>query len=172
MRRISANLIYTLEQPEPIKNGIIEITDTGIITSVMSNDQNTEFSSTEFFNGVIIPAIISASINNVTSPRFTGIFNNQIWIASDFTRLEELTQKENERKNYSLWQNFVFLSLFLTETNFTRKLKWITRNKAEILGLFPQTGTIATGEKARLQLIYPFDFKQRNVLINSRLKII
>lgn len=59
MRRYSANYVYTVCQP-PIKNGIVEVDETGVVLNVINPGKEFhEIHSTEFYNGVIVPGFIN-----------------------------------------------------------------------------------------------------------------
>lgn len=60
MRRFSANYIFPVVG-RPLKNGVVEVDDNGLITRLLENGtDSTEFSNTQFFNGVIIPGFVNA----------------------------------------------------------------------------------------------------------------
>lgn len=79
MRKISANYIFPVTQ-KPIKNGIIEIDDSGKILSI-SQAQPCEQSGVEFYNGVIVPGFVNAHCHLELSqfkgkvPQKTGLPN-------------------------------------------------------------------------------------------------
>lgn len=59
MRRISANYIYTLNT-SPLKNGIVEIDETGKILNIIDNKGKLQESrKLEFYNGIITPGFIN-----------------------------------------------------------------------------------------------------------------
>ena len=59
MRRLSANYIYRVGS-FPLKNGIIEIDDTGrVINIIDTRGELKESRSLEFYNGVIVPGFIN-----------------------------------------------------------------------------------------------------------------
>ncbi len=59
MRRISANYIFPVSSP-PLKNGIIEIDDQGVIQNVIdTKGELSESRNLEFYNGVIIPGLVN-----------------------------------------------------------------------------------------------------------------
>ncbi len=60
MRRYSANYIFPISHP-PIKNGIIEVDDNGVILRIINPGiEFKEIHSTEFHNGVIVPGFVNA----------------------------------------------------------------------------------------------------------------
>lgn len=60
MRRLSANYICTINQP-PLKNGIIEVSQEGVIKKVIdTGGELKESRNLEFFNGVITPGFINS----------------------------------------------------------------------------------------------------------------
>jgi cytosine/adenosine deaminase-related metal-dependent hydrolase len=60
MRRFSANYIYT-NTGDPIRNGVVEVDDNGVIVDIINPLGNEkEYSSTEFHNGVIVPGFVNA----------------------------------------------------------------------------------------------------------------
>ena len=60
MRRLSANYIYTINQP-PLKNGIIEVNQEGAVRKVIdTGGKLKESRNLEFFNGVITPGFINS----------------------------------------------------------------------------------------------------------------
>ena len=59
-RRISANYVFTVKHEEPLKNGIVELDENGIILRVLDNPSNLELASTEFYNGVLVPGFVNA----------------------------------------------------------------------------------------------------------------
>jgi cytosine/adenosine deaminase-related metal-dependent hydrolase len=60
MRKLSANYIYT-NKNLPLKNGIIEVDESGIITNVIdTNGDLKETANIEFYNGVIVPGFINS----------------------------------------------------------------------------------------------------------------
>jgi len=60
MRRISANYIFPVSQ-SPLKNGIIEVDDSGVVLDIINTQgQLTETRNLEFYNGVIVPGFINA----------------------------------------------------------------------------------------------------------------
>ncbi len=60
MRRLSANYIYPINQP-PLKNGIIEIDQEGVIKKIIdTRGELRESRNLEFFNGVITPGFINS----------------------------------------------------------------------------------------------------------------
>ncbi|MFO8234426.1 MAG: hypothetical protein R6U04_03330 [Bacteroidales bacterium] len=59
MRWIAANYLIPVTST-PIKNGILEIDDNGIISKIIDpGDQLREMSRVEFYNGVLIPGFIN-----------------------------------------------------------------------------------------------------------------
>lgn len=60
MRRYSANYVFPISQP-PIKNGIVEVDDNGVILQVINpGSVFKEIHSTEFHSGVIVPGFVNA----------------------------------------------------------------------------------------------------------------
>lgn len=60
MRKIAANYIYTVSGQE-LKNGIVEIDETGKILNVIDTKGNLkEISNLEFYNGIIVPGFVNA----------------------------------------------------------------------------------------------------------------
>ena len=59
-RRISANYVFTVKHEEPLKNGIVELDENGVILRVLDNPSNLELASTEFYNGVLVPGFVNA----------------------------------------------------------------------------------------------------------------
>jgi aminodeoxyfutalosine deaminase len=60
MQRFSANYIYT-NAGDPIRNGIVEVDDSGAIVDIINPlGQEKEYSSTEFHNGIIVPGFVNA----------------------------------------------------------------------------------------------------------------
>lgn len=54
MRRLSANYIFTTKQ-NPLKNGIVELSDSGAVLNVIdTKGQLAESRNLEFYNGVIV----------------------------------------------------------------------------------------------------------------------
>lgn len=59
MRRYGANYIFPVNKP-PIRNGIIETDDKGIIKRIIEPDSDfQEIHSTQFFNGIIVPGFVN-----------------------------------------------------------------------------------------------------------------
>jgi len=79
MPKISANYIFPVSQA-PIKNGVIEIDETGKIISISQIDSR-EQSGIEFYNGVIVPGFVNAHCHLELSqfkgkvPQKTGLPN-------------------------------------------------------------------------------------------------
>ncbi len=60
MRRISANYIFPVTKT-PLKNGIIEVDDSGSVLNIIDTQGHlTESRNLEFYNGVIVPGFINA----------------------------------------------------------------------------------------------------------------
>ncbi|PLX13993.1 MAG: amidohydrolase [Marinilabiliales bacterium] len=60
MRRISANYIYPVSQP-PIKNGIVEVDNLGVIQKIIDTKGDLrESRKLEFFNGIIVPGFVNS----------------------------------------------------------------------------------------------------------------
>lgn len=60
MQRFSANYIFT-NTGNPIRNGIVEVDDTGEVTQVIDpKGEERELASTEFHNGIIVPGFVNA----------------------------------------------------------------------------------------------------------------
>ena len=60
MRRISANYIYPVSQP-PIKNGILEVDNLGVIKNIIdTKGELRESRNLEFYNGVIVPGFVNS----------------------------------------------------------------------------------------------------------------
>lgn len=60
MRRIAANYIYPVTQ-EPIKNGIVEVDESGKILNIIdSKGEFRESRNLEFYNGVIVPGFVNS----------------------------------------------------------------------------------------------------------------
>ncbi len=60
IKRISANRIYTATNDTWLKNAIIEIDEKNRISQIISNADNREMASAEFYNGIIVPAFVNA----------------------------------------------------------------------------------------------------------------
>lgn len=59
MRRYSANYVYT-NLGKPIRNGIVELNDDGVITKIYDpKGEIKELAFTEFYNGVIVPGFVN-----------------------------------------------------------------------------------------------------------------
>lgn len=59
MRRYGANYIFPVNKP-PIRNGIIETDDKGVIKRIIEPDSDfQEIHSTQFFNGIIVPGFVN-----------------------------------------------------------------------------------------------------------------
>jgi len=59
MRRLSANYIYRVNE-SPLKNGIVEVDDSGKILSITdTNGKLAESRNLEFYNGVIVPGFVN-----------------------------------------------------------------------------------------------------------------
>lgn len=62
-RRIGATWVFPLTSP-PVKNGVIELNEEGMILSVKSlSDSHFEESSTEFHNGILVPGFVNTHIH-------------------------------------------------------------------------------------------------------------
>lgn len=60
MRRLSANYIFT-NSGKPLKNGVVELSDDGIITNVIDTGGDLhEIANLEFYNGILIPGFVNA----------------------------------------------------------------------------------------------------------------
>ena len=60
MRKITAHYIYPVTSP-PLKNGIIELDDSGYIQNIIdTNGRLSESSGLEFYNGIIVPGFVNA----------------------------------------------------------------------------------------------------------------
>lgn len=60
MQRFSANYIFT-NTGNPIRNGIVEVDDTGKVIQVIDpKGEEKELASTEFHNGIIVPGFVNA----------------------------------------------------------------------------------------------------------------
>jgi cytosine/adenosine deaminase-related metal-dependent hydrolase len=59
VRRISASWIFTLSGSS-LKNGIIEVDESGYITAIYKPSPSSDFRNTECFNGIIIPGFVNA----------------------------------------------------------------------------------------------------------------
>jgi len=58
MRRLSANYIFPVTS-NPIKNGIVEVDDQGVISKVIdTKGKPTEISKLEFYNGILVPGFV------------------------------------------------------------------------------------------------------------------
>lgn len=60
MRRLTAHYIFPIDRP-PIKNGIIELDDQGVITKIEAPGENfRETANLEHYSGIIVPGFINA----------------------------------------------------------------------------------------------------------------
>jgi aminodeoxyfutalosine deaminase len=59
VRRISASWILTLSGPS-LKNGLIEVDESGTITAVCESPALSDFRDSEYFEGIIIPGFVNA----------------------------------------------------------------------------------------------------------------
>jgi len=60
MRRIAANYIFPVNKP-PLKNGIVEIDDNGVVLNLIDTKGDfTESRNLEFYNGVIVPGFVNS----------------------------------------------------------------------------------------------------------------
>lgn len=60
MRRIAANYIFPINQP-PLKNGIVELDENGVILNIIDTIGDfTESRNLEFYNGVIVPGFVNS----------------------------------------------------------------------------------------------------------------
>jgi len=79
MRRISANYIFPVTN-SPLKNGIIEVDDSGSILNIIDTQGHlTESRNLEFYNGVIVPGFINAHCHLELS-ELKGKFNQGLTI--------------------------------------------------------------------------------------------
>jgi cytosine/adenosine deaminase-related metal-dependent hydrolase len=59
-KKISANYIYT-GHGEPLKYGIVELDDKGVVTRIIdTSGQMTELANMEFYSGIIVPGFVNA----------------------------------------------------------------------------------------------------------------
>jgi hypothetical protein len=93
MRRLSANYVFPLTQP-PIRNGIVETDNDGLVVSVVDPKGDfRETSKLEFYNGVLVPGFTSGQDprrlagDQVRSlaRRYPGLTFHELlqWISSD-----------------------------------------------------------------------------------------
>jgi len=60
MRRVAAHFVYPVSSP-PVKNGIVELDDTGRVNRIIDpGDKIRELSRMEFHNGVLVPGFVNA----------------------------------------------------------------------------------------------------------------
>lgn len=78
MRRFSANYVLPVVG-NPIKNGIVEVDDSGEVVRIISPRNNCpeEIHSTEFYNGVIVPGFVNAHCHLELS-HLKGVFSKGI----------------------------------------------------------------------------------------------
>lgn len=60
MKRFSAHYIFLGDGSAPLKNGIVEIDDNGVITDIIRAESGVELAHTQFLNGVITPGFVNA----------------------------------------------------------------------------------------------------------------
>ncbi|MFV0345921.1 MAG: amidohydrolase family protein [Bacteroidales bacterium] len=60
MKRFSAHYIFIGDGSAPLKNGIVEIDDNGVITDIIEGRDGVEVAHTQFLNGIITPGFVNA----------------------------------------------------------------------------------------------------------------
>ena len=187
MRRISANYIFTCEDKNPLKNGIIEINDENIISQVIENSEAKEFASTEFFNGIIVPQFVSiAQLTKEKRKRFLNkekILQGKGFFHISLNNIAEIEEKLKENKenfcvginhwgkNYQqeIFNELKFIQQGFPYLKFGEILKWVTINIAFLLDIADDYGSLSVGKKGVFGLIYPFDFKENKLKTESKL---
>lgn len=93
MRKLAAHYIFPISG-KPIKNGYIELTDSGVITEIGELENESE--STEFYNGILVPGFINAH-SHIELSHLQGKFTRGSGMAGFIRQINELresTQKE------------------------------------------------------------------------------
>ena len=109
MRRLSANYIYPISSP-PVKNGIIEINDTGEIVKIIDTKGILKESrNLEFYNGIIVPGFINAHCHLELS-ELKGQFRQHAGLPNflkDIVEYKKLNKYANTFKAIELYDNLM-----------------------------------------------------------------
>lgn len=99
MRRISANYIYT-NTGKPLKNGIVELSDSGeIINIVDTQGQLRESRNLEFYNGILVPGFINTHCHLELSEH-KGKITNGLGLHNFLEKVFELKKLNNSEETY------------------------------------------------------------------------
>lgn len=92
MRRYSANYVLPVTG-KPVKNGIVEVDDNGVVVSLIEGDE--EIHSTEFYNGVIVPGFVNAHCHLELS-HMKGMFSKGLGLPKFVAEIGNLRQSSAE----------------------------------------------------------------------------
>jgi hypothetical protein len=178
-RKIAANWIITFAG-SPIKNGYLEIADSGIIEKVVNtNGIIPEIAGLEYYNGVVVPGFIFYT-NSISS----DLNFNYLWLNGIQTLIIPPGQKREKIPEYfqvieasldisfSLYQVSApalpqLLKKQVEENSFIEALKLAISIPAGKFGIDNQLGRITPGINPGILLISPFDFKNNQLTAHS-----
>lgn len=197
MRKVAAHYIYSGEG-QPVKFGVVSLDGNTVVGVSPSTDSFVETAHTEFYPGVLIPAIINVTLEekHIWYPKDDADIKQTL---SDSTSVPPLvaaiTPRTAEELSsaalMSLYQSGIALVLSsassshpailfrlmvqlaekLPDIPFTEIVKIATSNGAAAMGL-PHQGTIATGHQSGIYHISGFDFAKRSISIRSKVEVI
>jgi len=147
MRRIAANYVFPVIAP-PIRNGILELDDTGKILRVI--DPGEEFRETrklEFYNGILVPGFIKA--------------HGHLEPACPKGRL-------SPDRGLSILEEMKVLSDRHPEVPFGKLLEWAALYGARAIFPDSRLGRFEPGARPGVNLIRPFDFTRMRLTSDSR----
>ncbi len=102
VRYISANFIYPISKA-PIKNGVIGIDDTGMITSILTSSEaeNQKLENIEQFNGVLVPGLINVHCHLELS-HLKGKIAEKIGLTSFIKGVLSLREESEDEMNEAM----------------------------------------------------------------------
>ena len=163
MRKIAANYIFPISA-KPLKNGIIELDDSGKIVNIIDTKGDLkESAGLEFYNGILVPGFV---------------------ITHCHLKLSQLKEKMNEKGHKmtigtdnidSNHQQSVLDELFTIQNHFPdisleMLLQWATINGAETLGFDKDLGSFEIGKTPGVNLISGIDFQNMQFTGKSEVK--
>ena len=162
MRKISANYIFPISS-KPLKNGILELDDSGKIINIIDTKGDLkESAGLEFYNGILVPGFVNTHSHLELSDLKEKIEEkgNKITIG---------TGSSSSNDQQSVLDELIIIQNHFPGISLELLLQWGTLNGAEAMGFDKELGSFEKGKTPGVNLISGIDFQ--NMLFTGKSKV-
>ena len=163
MRKIAANYIFPISS-KPLKNGIVEVDDSGKIINIIDTKGDLrESAKLEFYNGILVPGFVNAHSHTELSRLREKIEEkgNKITIG---------TGSSSSNDQQSVLYELITIQNHFPDISLEMLFKWATLNGAEALGFDKDLGSFEIGKTPGVNLISGIDFQNMQFTEKSEVK--